>query len=352
MGRIFGVLNAGHAWCQTLDTWIGAIDDPQHAIGANIAVDMRVPPKRQGWIETFRPELPLKEQLNKYTVSQQTAAVPDFIRCPENLAERVPADKDLVWIVDLTALYPVGDMIEKVEERLDKLRPNGQAASTTTSHLGDAAFYWNERLELSGHIPEGTICVTGEQLTETHRAVMGCLLDELRENRKWRRHPIWVCLYEELRHHLEKGPERWLELVGVPKSSGNRHIAVVKYPKGDLPLFRPSTADAFSHSYHFPTSMTSDPNEGGRSLDMSGPISTIGNGVEDNGSATGVGSRDNPPLREYIHMHGFPAAAQLVAIGRTGRPVGPEKPYGTEVIALRKHHTECLMQVCPLQVCP
>jgi len=94
--------------------------------------------------------------------------------------------------------------------------------------------------------------------------------------------PTWAVLWKDLEAVLDKQPERWLEVLGIPKQEPGRWLIVLRYRVRDTgTLVRPTLLDAGWNAYHFPSPPLLPPASGGHPMNL-------------RGQAGGL-------LREYVH---------------------------------------------------
>lgn len=98
--------------------------------------------------------------------------------------------------------------------------------------------------------------------------------------------PSWVTFWSHLENHLDQGPARWLDALGVWKPIGRpRWLIVLRYPARRCRLLRPTVLDTDYTPFHFPSPPWAQLSAGGHPVDL-------GNTVD---------SSHAPLLSELIH---------------------------------------------------
>ena len=112
--------------------------------------------------------------------------------------------------------------------------------------------------------------------------------------------PTWATAWSAFEPFEAAGPERWLQVLGVYRSSSPRWIVLLRYKVREAgTLVRPTQLDAGWDRYHFPSPPTTPLGNGGHSMDL----------------------RVAPPstslLPEYIHKQITHRPEHLIKWGRT-----------------------------------
>jgi hypothetical protein len=85
-------------------------------------------------------------------------------------------------------------------------------------------------------------------------------------------HPAWVTEKSALdvRKHpdLRDNPERWLEILGIPKAAGRWLVLLSYNGSSGIQLARPSLMDSEPWAYFFPTPEARAPKSGGAAMDL------------------------------------------------------------------------------------
>ena len=118
--------------------------------------------------------------------------------------------------------------------------------------------------------------------------------------------PVWIAFWEDFQPYFYQGPNRWCEVLGVPKVRDRVWLVILRYTVADAcTLVRPTQLDAGWFPHHFPSPPDRPPNEGGCAMDLE-----IGNPAL-------VSTR---PLAEFIHPQIDFKESFIQAIGHTTRP--------------------------------
>lgn len=306
-----------HPWCETFSAWLANAAEPNRTIALNAACDDRVPASRLASMERCVEKLSLENGgfSDYFQQHVENPEVPEFDGCsdPMNHVPQGWDGGDLLWLLDLTGLYPVASFVDFVERR----RRRRRVTSVDSADTKNAGKYFKDVL--------GPV---GKPYRPTARQIeyMEHVFAWLSEHR---RHPAWVTTYRAFEPHLLAGPKRWLEILGLCRK-GNRFLVAIKYPLPEKKaLHRPCFADASTSGYHYTTPGKLAPEHGGRTMDLSDPPSSP--------------LLDSEPLPEYIHSH-VPwtgESREIVVIGMTGM-TDEGKVGGSDVRDYRKRHRDRL----------
>ena len=87
--------------------------------------------------------------------------------------------------------------------------------------------------------------------------------------------PTWVTTWATFKPLLGKGPNGWLEVLGVPKKEGRRWVVLLAYPASEARKFaRPTQLDAGWFAQHFPSPTCAPAELGGHPMDLAADPAT------------------------------------------------------------------------------
>ncbi len=316
MTKIFGTVRTPHPWCNEISNWVSSLTSDFHAGGANLEVDERVSPPRFTSIEAYvaaersiDPQKPLNEYLGTYFKQKVlTDPNPEFAttinanNVASNVASEVDEGRPLIWLLDLNKLYQIGPILDSIERRSNQA-PKRRAKLPSEDPKGnpdvDAPLYFDH---IFGPIAKDF------RPTAAQVAYLQHVLSVVNDNTY---NPVWVTLKSEFDKHFDKGPNRWLEILGMARAIRGRYIVAFEYclPSGGM-LYRPSSADAgIDQSFHYATPEQIHPRHGGRAMDLCDP---------------GLLPSHNDLMPEFIHAHSHRKLAQvkIVGLGKTDAAVG------------------------------
>ena len=135
--------------------------------------------------------------------------------------------------------------------------------------------------------------------------------------------PTWVALFRQFMPHASRGPNAWLQVMGMRDSYNgqSRYPLVLVYKLRDVgTLIRPTQLEAGFDAFHFPSPPPAPVSEGGFAMDRS------------------PSSGQQPPLSEFLHEP-RPCSAEDWRLG--GRLAGPTvlaDAGGIELSEARRRH--------------
>jgi hypothetical protein len=309
--KVFGKNKPTYDWCPTLTKWKDDTKSPFYSTALNIEIDDRVPASRARSLASFAKRLGGLELANpsymakRVNVSKKRVH-PEFVlrTNKKNLVTTIPESEELAWVLDLTALEN-WDVCKKIMSRI------AESEKTVPDKSEPPNGYFHRKL---GAVPPDF------EPTQPQKRVLKTILAVLSHETF---QPKWVTLFSLLRDHRRDGPDRWLQLLGLPRDE-NHYLAVVKYPRNQIALYRPCCVDALAHAHHYPSPGGRPPSEGGSAMDLGSPK---------------VVRPSLSPLSEYIHQHHPFDDAEVAWLGITTQTVGSRN-----VREYRRRHKKRLLK--------
>jgi len=282
--RIFNQDSAAHAWDDGINQMLGA-DDASRAFARNLQYEPNVTPDRRTITESLVAVARGPNEAARLMSGLKTAflervrhsSAPDFadhILNPRNIVPHATATRtamhpglEFIRVFDLTGLREVFRWA-----LLDPSRYSIPDGFTAPDKFND---YLNDGLQIAGGAPKQP----DDQrpfLDNLFKMVndFGRGLDlpsgKLGDPRPF--HPVWVTekkvLDVEKQPDLREKPERWLQVLGVPKAAG-RWLALLSYDwSAGIQLARPSLLTAEPSAYFFPTPKGRATADGGAAMDL------------------------------------------------------------------------------------
>lgn len=143
--------------------------------------------------------------------------------------------------------------------------------------------------------------------------------------------PAWVTFWDDFEPFLNEGPDRWCEVLGVPKTRSRVWVVVLKYTVSNAcTLVRPTQLDAEWYGHHFPSPPNLSPKDGGRAMDL---------------RISSPPGRDPALLVEFIHPQIYFKPRYIQRIGCTTRATFGSG-HGPLLAERRKQHRQLLVTRC------
>ena len=297
--------------------------EPLHAAMAqNIRYDHRVSERREQRFDG------LGHQPRSFDALQQ-ACVDYFeeqIRWrsdPDSLGEPWNAQNILVGGVENHRRIKAEARLGRILDLNGLLHPLKVAAEAGIAPFSDAIRALNSEAQLGRYLDSqlaNTSLAQREAFLASVFHALGCA-----KQRPFQ--PTWVTAWDDLEPVLDQGPERWLEIMGVAKATGERWLIVLKYSVEDAgTLVRPTILDTNWQGRHFPSPPPADLCLGGHPVDLAGAASTMI-----------VGRL----AREYIHCEVTPRLEDWISAGRQIKRTISPSPGGI-LTQRQRHHLRLL----------
>lgn len=258
--------NSRPAYGAILQAWLTSGDPDHVAVGENLALDHRIAPTRDADFYQ-RMNLPssssaLRDALRRYH-QQYVREIPErsFLHPTLNgsnfiggaAINGISGDLELAVVMSISRLY----------------RP------IVTAHSADSSLFPDLPMDAEADIDEQafgnwlTRHLSGRDTAYVDRFI-GNVMHALNEYRASRRHnPVWATTWSRFLLVRDKGPERWTELIGVPRFA-SEWLIVLKYRVADAgTLVRPTQFEAGWFGYHFPSPPSHPLHLGGAVVDLS-----------------------------------------------------------------------------------
>lgn len=159
----------------------------------------------------------------------------------------------------------------------------------------------------SGHDPRLVSAWLDNQLSERSDsevvAFLGSVLEVLNDSRSFPFNPIWTTTWNAFADHSVDRPERWLEIMGVPKPA-KHWLVQLRYTVSEAgTIARPTQLDAGWFPYYFPSPPQASDLAGTHPMDLR------------------TSPQSDRLLPTYIHKQIHHTIDHIVRIGRTTDPV-------------------------------
>jgi hypothetical protein len=312
-----------------ITSWETSGDTSKTAISINLRCDHRISAKREEEFREYFLRLgDLREALDDY-VNENVKFTPSPHFC-ETWCQNLVADcasgeyceglertTELTTVISLSGLataikdsYP--NLVDEMPEWRELLDIDTQASDSPAN-----ATRWRDRFEewLDRNLFNKTTTEIESFLTKVFKVINHRLA---REHHHY--NPVWVTTWKNFEKYATLGPDRWNQIVGVPRRKPTWQI-VVKYPASKVKcLYRPSQLDSGFYAQHFPSPRETDMAEGGLTMDL--------------------GMEDDQPLSEFLHTQIELEIDYWIAAGRL---IGKSMITAEELPAMRRKHYEKLI---------
>ncbi|MBI1786386.1 MAG: hypothetical protein HYR60_02400 [Acidobacteria bacterium] len=264
---VFGRLSDNHGYGAALAAWRVSAFTDMRAMARNLMHDHRVSPEREADFDAFggrpRSAEAIRRAITDYFQERiRVQKKPAFLDEATNLGNivfgsaevRDPllSDYELARVVDLTGL----DRVFSEARRGGMAQFQGFTQETAADSEGRG----------TNRFLEPWLTTGPERAEEFIEAVLQAMN---RFRRTTPHHPSWTTGWLAFRDYIDAGAERWLELVGVPKSVFPRWLIVLRYTVGEAgTVVRPTQLDAGWNAFHFPSPPQAARNVGGHPMDL------------------------------------------------------------------------------------
>ena len=309
--------------------WEASGDHTRTAISINLRSDHRISSRReQEFREYFLRLGDLREALDDYVKENvKFSPSPHFCEswCQNLVAncasgeycEGIDETIELATVISLSGLsLPIKDtypnLAAEMPEWRDLLDSDTQASDSPANST-----QWSDRFEewldrnLTGKAPSEIESF----LTKIFKVINYRLA---RENHQY--NPVWVTTWKDFEKYAGREPDRWSQIVGVPRRKPTWQI-VMRYPASKVKcLYRPSQLDSGFYPQHFPSPREAIMAEGGLTMDL--------------------GMEDDQPLSEFLHTQIELEIDYWIAAGRL---IGKSSITADELPAMRRKHYDKLV---------
>lgn len=319
MPPVFGRLSAvPHPYEPVLQSWLGSRFVGHRAMARNIMHDHRVSTAREASFDKLL-EHPCSDRglqnaiVDYFKAKVRTRTLPDYVYSRlngQNLLTGTPSGKHVLHkdlqLVRLLDLNGLGRMFRWAKDE------KGVRQFERCPGIGDdpAQARWLDE-ELQG------------QTEARQRAFVAAVLDVLNEYRRERPfQPTWASTWAAFGSHAMAGPERWLQVFGMPRPTYPRWVVLLRYTVREAgTVARPTQLDAGWFPYHFPSPSQAPPAGGGHPMDLR------------------LTPRATTLLPEYVHRQIDHLSSHVEGIGRTAGAVtgrlGNQRQAHHELLASR-----------------
>jgi hypothetical protein len=321
MSEVFGRPCVRPTYCEAFNEWLISRDPSMHAMARNLMHDDRVSERRSDEFDRLIDRGPgfthgqrLADALNDYFLKRvRFQSRPDFLSRALNRNNLRTHGKTgaaefgaemLVRVLDLSGMGPVYEWAKtKTKIRAFQTYPNGMPCED----------WVNQQLRRPKAHQE-------EFLRKVLKAMNAHRRTRNKKGRLQVFQPTWVVRLSEFQPFIAQGPHRWLEVVGVPKETWPRWVALLAYPAVEAgTIARPTQLDAGWDCCHFPSPAALC--RCGHSMDLSGSGLTI-------------------LLEEFIHKQIDHSLDHWVAAGSRLEPT--DQPIPKELPLQRARHHQGL----------
>jgi hypothetical protein len=318
MEPVSGRISSPVEYAAALAEMLASPKSVDRAMARNLLHDWRIGTAR--WEEVIRiggvahTALELQDAVYRYFMENvRSSREPDYLMDGlngENIItghqaapSQIHKDAALVRVLDLNDLRPV----------FEWAKPRGTWDGTLfdfppEGRHGVPIVNWLDRKLLSASESE-------------RREFVGVVLDLLSHHRKENTfQPTWATTWASFEPFEEQGPERWLEVLGMPKQPPRWLVLLVYTVRTAGTLLRPTQLDAGWYAYHFPSAPAALLEEGGHTMDLR------------------VSPRATRLMNEYIHCQIDHTVDHVLKVERT------RTSSGQELKNQRRSHHELLVQ--------
>lgn len=265
MSTVFGRNSNSHPYDEAIAQWCDSTDTWRRAMARNVMHDHRVSKAREHAFDTFgkQPRTPddLEKAIVKYFEEKiRTKTLPHYVYRTVNennlligadlLKPRIHKDVQLVRVLDLNGLGRVLQWarIQKKWGRVFADFPRSQ----------------NDQ-EISRWI-DGILQGAPREKIEQFVATVLDIMNKYRQAYPFQ--PTWATTWSAFEAHERHGPDRWLQVLGMPKPAP-RWLILLRYPVREAgTIARPTQLDAGWQGYHFPSPPQAPLFVGGHPMDL------------------------------------------------------------------------------------
>jgi hypothetical protein len=250
-------------YARVLDDWRRGRDHESAAVGENLALDHRISPERD--LDFFH------RMGSPASATAMSRALGDYHR---KVVRPAPAESFLNSVVNGNN-FVGGAAIEGLVADLDLavivwlnglVRPLSRAYAADPSLFSD--FPIDADAEREGEEVTSWFDRHLDKSREADEDFVGRILRGLRAAGGPRHNPCWATTWARFEKVSGSDPERWLELVGVPRFAPG-WVIVFKYHAREVgTLVRPTQFDAGWNGYHFPSPPPHPRDSGGVVVDL------------------------------------------------------------------------------------
>jgi hypothetical protein len=262
MDRLFGrTRSSRHRFAGDLRRYLSSMECLERAFALNVMHDDRVSRKRETEFRKIARKYVQSERVNQnsrpdlssciaqyYLERVHTAGAPDFL---DNSINRSNLFRPAVRTRKLARILDLSDLATP----LRRYATESKYGMVFRRFLNGSQTYanWLDDRMKPGSRPN------------TLTAIFDCLRISAETSPF---HPTWVTMLDGLEMYLAEGPDRWLEVLGMPARSGH-WLVILGYDVRDAgPLYRPTQLDAATSGYHFPTPRAIRARAGGHPVDL------------------------------------------------------------------------------------
>jgi hypothetical protein len=262
---------------RALAIWESSGDEEKSSLAINLRCDHRVTDEREArFRDYFLRHYDLREALDNYVKDQvKFASYPHFC---ETWCNNLVADceagfscedfndgTDLVTVISLNGLARAikdtnSNLIDELPEWKDIIDSETQASDRISDPTvkEDRFDTW-----LETNIKDKTLTEIEGFLTKLFKVLNYRLKVESQHY-----NPVWVATWDKFADYIHLGPDRWNQVVGVPRYTPTWQI-VIKYHSSKVKcLYRPSQLDGGYFPQHFPSPRETVMAAGGLTMDL------------------------------------------------------------------------------------
>lgn len=311
-----------HPYDVALNDWLSSGDSTWQSMARNVMHDHRVSKQRADSFNRYVDHPCTSAGLNRAIFNYfkreiRHEVLPHYLNRTINeenfltsrgLLPLIHKDVKLVRVLDLTGLRLVIQWGNETIRRKRSWEPT--LLNLPTSLTDQDVTKW-----LDEEIGNGS----SSQVERTVETILDIMNSYSREEPY---QPIWATTWAAFEPYVDDGPERWLQLLGIP-SLPPRWLILLSYTVAEVgTLVRPTILDADWNGYHFPSPPQASLASGGHPMDLR------------------IIPKATTPIPEYIHKQIPHKLAHWTDLGgKIGRSSVPDS---TALVDQRTAHLELL----------